>query len=610
MAAPTFLIRYTTDDASDTTPSWTTVDNANVRSWSTSRGRESELGRVEAGTAEIVLNNRTRLFDPQVVTGLRPMNRWWIQLVHNAVTYDVFYGYAESYDQQWPATGKDAVTVVRLVDEFKVLALDRLPVMDPPRDSYADVVLFDEPQGYWQMQGLLDVQTMQPTVGSWPLGGSSSRVAGAIVGDPTIDYVGGVAYGARSQTIRMYTQDTSTLLPGLDPQGPGDAASLSAFTYEQWFKSSEATPAANRHFVEGPYSPGPLTTWTMLLTTTGKIAAQVVNSSGTLVTATGATSISANTWYHVALVYTGTNILVYLNGVQDASAAQTGSIATADTGTYMALGRTPAPGGTRHYDEVAFYRYALPATRVLAHYTAGVNRGFPAQDPGARISAVLAASTSIAASSVRSGSREMIPTFMRGQSPLEELRKAEAADNVDAILFISANGTITFLDDGHRSVSPWNTVQATFDDDGTDVPYADVQVDYSETFLFNKVDVTKTGGTTDTSSDATSISRYLTRPLPLTDLPITDDADVTAIGDALLAKYKDPMNRVTSLTCDLKNDTVSAAVLGLELADRVRILRTQPGGGARIDQTSFVQQIQFTATPYRPIQVRLSVSPL
>jgi hypothetical protein len=605
-------IAYTTDDASDPTPSWTTLDQGDIRSVDVSRGRDDELGRVEAGTAQIVLNNLTRSFDPQVVTGLRPMNRWRVRAIHNAVTYDVFLGYAESYEQSWPAMGFDAVTTVRLVDEFKVLALAKLPAMDPPSAStYEDVIKFDEPTGYWKFGTGLDLvyPATVGAVGMFPFSGVLNGVDSAIVGDfeaPEGFYTDNVA---ASFTGYFATYDAETLTPNIAGM---QASSLGEFAYEQWFKSSEATPAANRVIAEGPYDAAAAPQWILTLTTAGKIAAAVKNASLATATATGATSISANTWYHVAVTYDGANVRVYLNGAQDGIQAQTGLVVDADAAGpdyFFRIGRG-TPGGTRSVDEAAFYRHSLSADRIAAHYTAGVARGFAAQDPGARITSVLAASTSVAASSIRAGSREMLPTFMAGQSPLDEMRKAEAADSVDSMLFIAKDGTVTFLDDGHRSAAPWNTVQATFDDDGTDLGYRDLTYDYSETFLFNTVSAARIGGTATTSTDATSVSRYHERLLSLAELPITTDADVTSVTTALLAKYKDPMTRITSVGVLLTSTPTIAAVLDLELADRIRILRTHPAGGARIDQTAFVQKIQLSSRPGQPITVTLGVSPL
>jgi hypothetical protein len=609
--ATTWDLAYTTDDASDPTPTWVNVDQTDVRSVDVARGRDDELGRVEAGTAQIVLNNLTRSFDPQVVTGLRPMNRWRVRAIHNAVTYDVFLGYAESYEQSWPGMGFDAVTTVRLVDEFKVLALDHVLTTDPPRDSYQDLVLSDEPTAYWTMNTDVANSTVGQVaaVGSHSLmyvGGTATWLTdGAIVGDE----------GPQFKSAGLFA--TGILeTPAMDVGDAGDAAGLSEFTCEFWFKRDGALPAAEENLVRGPLS-GTNNTWRVNYTTAGTIKAVARNSGGTEYTATSTTApadsdyTTAGGWYHVVATITGGSLRIYINGTQEASTAFTGVFGTMDAGSKLIVG-SAASADFRGYDELAFYRYGITAARVTAHYTAGVARGFArGQLPGDRMDSVLAASTSVAAASTRTGTREMTGAYMKGQSPLDELRKAEDADNVDSMLFVAKDGTVTFLDDGHRSVSPWNTVQATFDDDGTDLGYRDLTYDYSETFLFNTINVTRTGGTaTSTSADATSVSRYHTRMMSLTDLPIRDDADQATIATALLAKYKDPMTRITSIGVFLYDTVTISEVLSLELADRIRILRTHPAGGARIDQTAFVQKIQLSSRPGQPITVTLGVSPL
>lgn len=616
MAVPTLSVRYSTDDADDPTPAWTDV-TAYVRAFSTSRGRETELGDVGPGTATITLNNRTRLFDPTSNALLRPMNRWNIRAtLPNATTEDIFLGYAEAYEQQWPGVGMDAVTVVNCADEFKVLAQDRLPVTDPPRDTYAEVVQFDNPQGYWNGSLMPNRVSHAPVVGDVEMGvyvGSWTRVAGAIVGDyglPPLYTSSTATLLASALTGYTASTDPATLLAGLVANGPGDASGLSAMTFETWFQSTEATPAAERQITDGPNKAG-VPQYGFRQNTDGTIDAFAVNSGGTVFTATSVTTLSANTWYHLAIVVTGSNTLLYINGVQAATASFSGVLHTMDAGSFLRLGPLTAVGGTRSYDDWAFYRSALPVARILAHYTAGVNRGFANQDPGARITAVLGESTSIAATSIRAGSREMIPAFMAGRPPLDMLRDAENADSVDAVLFIAKNGTVTFLDDGHRSVAPWNAVKATFDDDGTDLPYQEISLDYSDTFIANEWNITKTGGTTVTTSDATSISRYGKRTQALTDLPVTTDADVTSASTALLAKYKDPMTRVTGLGLLASGTaTLINTIFTLDIGDRIRVFRSPLGGGTRIDQTLFVQKIAIDGDPSGPWRVRLGVSPL
>jgi hypothetical protein len=596
-------IAYTTDDASDPTPSWTTLDQGDIRSVDVSRGRDDELGRVEAGTAQLVLNNLTRSFDPQVVTGLRPMNRWRIRAVHASVTNDVFLGYAESYEQSWPGMGFDAVTTVRLVDEFKVLALDRLPTTEPPRDSYRDLVMFDEPAGYWPMDNATDTLQQAALVGE-PLTsvvGSQSGATGAgvIVGQEELPAYHILTTGASHQAI-------------LNEGQSGDAGGLTEFTIEVGVSLNVAAPTTDWNLARGPLSSSN-DTWRLSMDTARKLVLTARNSGGTTYTCTSTTVwATTSTFHHVVGTITGGSLRLYVDGTQEASTAFTGAFGTMDAGSALIIGTGTATGtGQIGLDEMSFYRAGLAADRVTAHYTAATARGFArSQLAGARITSVLAAASTVAASSVRTGSREMVGSYMKGQSPLDELRKAEDADSVDSMLFIAKDGTITFLDDGHRSVSPWNAVQATFDDDGTDLGYRDLTYDYSETFLFNTIHVTRTGGTTASSTDATSVSRYSTRDMSLTDLPIRDDADAAAIAAALLAKYKDPMTRITSIGVFLYDTGTISEVLTLELADRIRILRTHPAGGARIDQTAFVQKIQLSSRPGQPITVTLGVSPL
>jgi hypothetical protein len=180
------------------------------------------------------------------------------------------------------------------------------------------------------------------------------------------------------------------------------------------------------------------------------------------------------------------------------------------------------------------------------------------------------------------------------------------------VFFTAKDGTLTFLDSAHRSVSPWNTVQATFGDEGTagQLPYLDVDVDYSEAFLVNEWNVTRDGGLLQTASDATSIARYFKRSQSLSGAPMVSDADAATVAAAMLAKYKDPMQRVTSISLNTLDLEVVNNVFRRELGDRVRVIRTLPGGGW-FDQTLFIQKISVSGqNDGGPWQIALGVSPV
>jgi hypothetical protein len=109
---------------------------------------------------------------------------------------------------------------------------------------------------------------------------------------------------------------------------------------------------------------------------TGKI--EFIRIPGTTVTATSSSALSTATTYHVAVVYNGTDIRLYINGALNGTpAACTGSIGTSTTDLRIAARRHNTTGNTTDfYDGLlghfAAYNTALSAARIAAHYTAGI----------------------------------------------------------------------------------------------------------------------------------------------------------------------------------------------------------------------------------------------
>lgn len=112
------------------TSTWTDITTY-VRGLSIRRGRNDELGRVEAGTLDVLLSNSDRRFDPTYTSGpyypyVVPMRQIRVRATWNSVTYGLFRGYVESWPPAWPGNGKDDIVTVRAVDAFKVLNLARV----------------------------------------------------------------------------------------------------------------------------------------------------------------------------------------------------------------------------------------------------------------------------------------------------------------------------------------------------------------------------------------------------------------------------------------------------------------------------------------------------
>lgn len=603
---PVVRCYHTTDDATNPSPVW--VDRTpKMRFYSTSRGRQNELSEFEAGTASVVFDNRDRALDPVINSAIRPFNRIWLFEDYSNETRDLFKGYAESWQQGWaPGGTADATSTVSAADEFKPLNLNKLSVTDPPRDTYQDVILFDNPAGYWRMDNPDGSLTEDPAVGNLTLaafgGGVSTTPFAAIVGDP-------LATALSCSAGIGVTPNTAGAVQG----DAGDAAGLSAFTIECWVNSGVIE---SKILVMGPLPGAGSRQYIIRINADGTVTASVQTTVSNYA-ANGTSVLAANQWYHLAAIFGSNALTLYINGAQAATVVTSGTV---QTGYFAGSGNgitvQNAGTGTLYFDELAFYRYALAPARMLAHYQAGALRGFPQQSADARIGAVLNAIGSGITRRLGTAVRSVQARFMKGQAPLDALREALEAENVDAAFFISPSstlnawGTLVFLPANHRSSAPYSTVQATFDDDGTDLPYLDASLDFSESFLFNEWNVTREGGSVQTANDSTSIGRYFKRSQSLTGLACVSDSDAATISAAQLAKYKDPFTRVTTIKPKMADPETARVVFARDLMDRIEFFRTPPGGGARIDQVLFIQKIDISGTPGVPPDVTLGVSPL
>jgi len=91
-------------------------------------------------------------------------------------------------------------------------------------------------------------------------------------------------------------------------------------------------------------------------------------------TAYASTTFPTNTWVYAVGVWTGTELIAYLNAQQVATASP--SFSPADGGLPFYVGRRHDTAGTVNFwpgliQAAAIYPYALSASQVLAHYNAG-----------------------------------------------------------------------------------------------------------------------------------------------------------------------------------------------------------------------------------------------
>ena len=186
---------------------------------------------------------------------------------------------------------------------------------------------------------------------------------------------------------------------------------------------------------------------------------------------------------------------------------------------------------------------------------------------------------------------------------LQYLQKVDEAEQ--GALFIAADGVLTFRD---RSTLQILTT-TKFADDGTGIPFSNIEASYGSEELRNRITVTRLNGGTATAEDTNSIAAYGAIDYEIRDTLLADDGQAQDLADLILARYKEPLLRIDSVEVVLNalSDAQTAEVLALDLGALVQVLYTPSGIGDPIDQFVRLDSIEHNidAAQHR---VRLSFS--
>ncbi|MER7444506.1 beta-N-acetylglucosaminidase domain-containing protein [Micromonospora avicenniae] len=220
--------------------------------------------------------------------------------------------------------------------------------------SYQNLVTGADPAGYWRLGDADKSSTAVDSSVSGQdgtyLAGAQPGAEGAITGDRAADLSAGYIEASRS--------------PRTDLQG--------AFTLEAWVKLDSLAPAPGQAVIES-YT-GPAINGYALRVTDGVLQAWSLGAAGHgygLVT--GRTRLTANEWHHVAAVFDGSRLTVYLDGVEDNSVET--SVSPGGGTASVKLGGRGDDMSQRlqgDLDEAAIYDRALTAAELETHYLTGL----------------------------------------------------------------------------------------------------------------------------------------------------------------------------------------------------------------------------------------------
>jgi hypothetical protein len=150
--------------------------------------------------------------------------------------------------------------------------------------------------------------------------------------------------------------------------------------------------------------------------------------------------------------------------------------------------------------------------------------------------------------------------------------------------YVDATGSFVFQDRALTSSSIGGT-PTVFTDEGGDIKYFDAQWVLNDVLVYNQANITRSGGTTQTATNAASIAKYFLHSYTQTNLLMQTDAVALDYAQAYVASRAETTVRCDALTLDLYTENYDSgivAALGLDFFDPITVTTSQPGSSSLV----------------------------
>jgi hypothetical protein len=165
-------------------------------------------------------------------------------------------------------------------------------------------------------------------------------------------------------------------------------------------------------------------------------------------------------------------------------------------------------------------------------------------------------------------------------------------------LYVDAAGSFVFQDRA-VTVGSIGGTPTVFNDNGTDIGYFDAVWRLDDTLVYNSASITRTGGTTQTATNAASVIKYFNHSYNQQNLLMQTDAVALDYARAYVASRAETSIRCDAIKLDLYTDNYTAgtvAALDLDYFDPITITTNQPGGST-LTKTLQVFGVAHSVTP-------------
>ena len=173
-----------------------------------------------------------------------------------------------------------------------------------------------------------------------------------------------------------------------------------------------------------------------------------------------------------------------------------------------------------------------------------------------------------------------------------------ASESEYGALYVDATGSFVFQD-RNVTVASIAATPTVFADDGTGIDYFDAAWILNDVLIFNKVTITRLGGTAQVATNQASIDKYFLHSYFLDGLLMESDTVALDYARAYVASRAETSIRCDAIVLDLYTpnyDPGVVAALDLDFFDPITVLTTQPGGST-IEKTLQIFGVRMNITP-------------
>jgi hypothetical protein len=167
--------------------------------------------------------------------------------------------------------------------------------------------------------------------------------------------------------------------------------------------------------------------------------------------------------------------------------------------------------------------------------------------------------------------------------------------------YVDATGSFVFQDRDVTAGSIGGTPTVFTDDGSPGLLYFDAQWVLNDVLIYNQANITRSGGTVQQATNATSVAKYFLHSYTQTGLLMETDAVALDYAQAYVASRAETGVRCNSIVLDLYTenyDTGIIAALSLDFFDPITITTTQPGSSS-LTKTLQIFGVSMTINPNR-----------